>query len=322
MKWAWVLLLLLLVFACGVGVGAKFFAKQSVAPQTQISEQQNKYPFLARRIFLEDPSDTILNFTNLRTYLRKFADSAPNFIGIYFEYLPTGTTVGINDRETLFAASLLKIPMVMEVMKRIEKGEIKEDEELVIEEEDIDKKYGKLWQKGVGTRLSIREVIKQAIVESDNTAYRMLRRRIEDRDLSEVFAYLDIPRDMAGPGGGITTKNFSSILRSLYFSAYLSYDNSNELLKIMSIPSSDDLLRKAIPQDIKVANKFGVYNTGIPNEEIYSDCGIVYLLKRSYTLCVMVKGANSPETAKQQIVDISKVTYQYVREIGNADSRK
>ena len=311
MKLIGLIILVSTSFILGIVIGF------NLLPQDNTISTKNtldKYPYLAKRIFLENPNDVILNFTSLRDNLRMFADKAPNLIGIYFEYLPTGTTIGVNDRETFFAASLLKTPMVMETMKRIEAGEISENEVLIIEEADIDKGYGDLWKKGVGTKVTVKEAIELSMIDSDNTAYRLLRKRIKDKDLKEVFSYLDIPRDLKGIGGGITAKNYSSILRSLYFSAYLSFDKSNELLRIMSMPSEGDLLGNKLPENIKVANKYGVYTSILieDQEEVYSDCGIIYLPKRNYSLCVMVQGATSSETAKKQIIDISETVYEFI----------
>lgn len=304
-----VLVIIVASLFSGIGIGYNLLSQKNTI---EVKDIKDKYPYLAKRIFLDNPNDTILNFTALGANLKMFVDRAPNLIGIYFEYLPTGTTIGVNDRETFFAASLLKTPMVMEVMRRIDEGKISEDELLTIEQADIDKGYGDLWKKGVGAQVTIREAIMLAMVNSDNTAYRLLRKKIENKDLEEVFSYLDIPRDLKGPGGGITAKNYTSILRSLYFSAYLSYEKSNELLKIMSIPYESDLISQSIPESIKVANKIGVHQSLDKKEEIYSDCGIIYIPKRNYTLCVMVQGASKPETAKKQIIDISETVYEYI----------
>lgn len=278
------------------------------------TSDSNQYPFLARRIFLENANDTILSFTNLRNYLRKFSENSPSLIGIYFEYLPTGTTIGINDREVFYAASLIKAPTLMFLMKNIEEGKISYDEMLTVESHHIDSGFGELWKKGTGTKISVKDAFKYALLDSDNTAYRLLLDRVDSLgDITEVYDYLDIPRDIAGPGGGISPKNFSSILRSLYFSAYLSYDKSNEFLDTMSGPSKHDIISLPIPSSIKVANKIGFYENETQND-VYSDCGIVYVPRRNYSLCIMVTGADNYETAKQEIQDVSGVIYKYIRD--------
>ena len=309
----------LFIFVALVSFLAGFLTKNYL-PSSRIEESMSlkkheNYPFLAQRIFLNDPNDTIINFTRLRNDLKKYTDNSPNFIGIYFEYLPTGTTIAINDKEVLFAASLTKIPLVMEVIKRIENGKISEDEKLTITRNNIDKNFGTLWKKDIGAQVTVKEAIKYTVVESDNTAFQMLKERLGNSDLLEIFNYLDIPQQNAGPGRGITTKNFSSVLISLYFSAYLPYEKSNTLLSLMSEESKDndaDWIRKGVPQNVKISNKFGIYESIDQNDRVYSDCGIVYAPKRNYSLCVMVKGAPDQIVAGNEIGDISKKVYDYV----------
>jgi len=75
---------------------------------------KNKYPFLSQRVLLEDyTNDFINNFLPLRQQLHTMIDPYADSFAIYFEYLPTGTSIGINEDTNFTAASLLKVPVVM-----------------------------------------------------------------------------------------------------------------------------------------------------------------------------------------------------------------
>src|SRR3989344_1239102 len=50
------------------------------------------YPYLASRIFTENPNDIIINFTDLRQSLSEYIGEQKEKIGIYFEYLPNGNS--------------------------------------------------------------------------------------------------------------------------------------------------------------------------------------------------------------------------------------
>jgi beta-lactamase class A len=311
MKW-----LVLLVFSVGIlGLGivlsTNLWKPEETAQETQPEET---YSYLAKRIFLENPSDVIINFTDLREQLRGYiAGFEPVKIGVYFEYLFSGQIVGINDREVFYVASLPKIPMAMEALKQIEEGKISPDEMLIIEKGHLDDAFGTLWKKGTGAKISVNEALKLSVVESDNTAYKLLKDRVGDEDLTSLYSYLDIPQDKVSEGRGITPKNYSSILKCIYFSCYLSYEHSNNLLDIMALPSEMDRIKNSVPQDIKVANKFGIYTVlGEEENQVYSDCGIVYVPQRRYILCVMVRGAKVPDEAGKRIEDISKIVYDFV----------
>jgi beta-lactamase class A len=74
---------------------------------------QKKYPLLSKRILQEYPIDVIINFLDLRRELRSQVEPYGSTFGFYFEYLPTGTTIGVNEKLDFYAASLFKVPVVM-----------------------------------------------------------------------------------------------------------------------------------------------------------------------------------------------------------------
>jgi len=160
--------------------------------------------------------------------------------------------------------------------------------------------------------------------KSDNTAFNMLKDAINetltkkagsDNEILFIYDYLDIPKDSSEDTLDISPKNFSSILKSLYFSSYLSYDNSNEVLDILlKRDKSYNMLSAAVPKEIRVADKFGVVNREDQGVLVTSDCGIIYVPKRQYILCVMVK--DEPEKAANIILTVSRMVYQFVSNIG------
>jgi len=275
-------------------------------------EGSQKYPLLSKRIFAEDQNDLLINFVPLRESLREFTNKKTNMVSIYFEYLPSGTSIGINEKEPFFAASLLKLPVAMKTYKSIEEGSIQNSQELTVQAEDIDNGFGDLWKKGIGTKITVEEAVRLSISESDNTADNLLRRLLIKRPVSDVFDYLDIPINVPeGPGAGVTAKNYSSVLRALYLSAYLDRENSNKLLDIMTTSVYRDRLVAGVPKDIKVAHKVGIYRD--PRDlrtQTHSDCGIVYSKSRPYMLCIMTK--SELQESDTFISEISKLVYKYV----------
>src|SRR3989344_1414497 len=148
---------------------------------TQAEEPEaDSYPYLARRIFNENPNDIIINFTDLRQSLREYIGEQNEKIGIYFEYLPNGNSIGINEKEPFFRASLVKVPAVMRAYKLIEEGKLKKNDILTIERVHIDPTYGDLWKRGAGTKITVGEAIRLSISESDNTAYEVKNDRVNN----------------------------------------------------------------------------------------------------------------------------------------------
>jgi beta-lactamase class A len=273
--------------------------------------KKEQYPFLARRIFLENPNDVIINFSTLRQDLRGYVQEGKKPLAIYFQYLPTGSSIGVNDNVPFIAASLLKTPTAMYVHKLIERGEVSKDDEITLTADLIDDGYGTLWEKGPGAKLTVEELLKHSLLYSDNTAHNALFHVVVKGSPEDVYNNLDIPRQVVNGSPAITVKNYSSILRSLFFSSYLSFEHSNEILSLLTRISEGSNLRSNIPTHIPIAQKIGVFEVGSSeNDYIYSDCGIFYVPNRPYILCMMSQ--EDEETASNYVRTVSNMVYQYV----------
>lgn len=285
----------------------------SVLNQQKDQEKNNVdstlYPFLSKRIFAENQNDILINFIPLRQALREYVDKQKGRIGVYFEYLPSGTSIGVNDKMEVRLASLIKIPVIMAVYKQIEAGKLKKDQVLTIGESDINKLFGDLWKRGAGAKVTVEELVKLSLIDSDNTATRTLVSSLPRGAIDDVFDSLDIPKDKAGNLPIISPKNYSSILRALYLSSYLKKQDSNEILEVLTTTQFNDKLPAGVPENVKIAHKIGIFDQQ-DVEKIFSDCGIVYSLQRPYILCIMTK--SSEDKAREYMQHLSKIVYGYV----------
>lgn len=290
--------------------------KQTINNTDATYELSDQFPLLARRIFLENPNDTIINFTSLRSELKTTVESSPYWIGLYFQYLPTGISIGINDREMKKFASLLKVPIAMSVYEGIEKNDWKLDTQLSLDDQNKSDKFGTLFTKPSGTKLSIQEATAIMLRESDNTAKNMLFSLIGKNRLSDTLATLDINIVPDGSDISISPKSYASIFQSLYFSSRLTKKHSQELLEYLTESTFTDGMTGAIPKEIKVAQKMGIHEVSNSNDSVYSNCGIVYLSKRNYIFCSMVSGTDQ-KTAWKTIQLLAKKTYNFVSLVNN-----
>lgn len=287
---------------------------RAISDTTTMVEQRSKHPLVSPRVFVQNQNDIIINFTALRSELSEYVKAQTDLhAGVYFEYLPSGTSVGVNEKDTFVTASLLKVPFIMGVYKRIEQGAIRKDDVITVSEQDIDPYFGSLWKKGAGTKLTVKEAIDLALRESDNTAVRALDSTLSQDLVHEVYDALDIPGDLTVELPVVSPKNYSSVLRCLYLSCYLSADTSQEILDTMTHSIFTDGMKAGVPDVVPVAHKVGYYDMPNQPDLLESDCGIVYAPKRPYSLCVFV---TAPREKEQDITDfmreVSHKVYQYV----------
>jgi beta-lactamase class A len=305
MRFKIISLITLASLAANIVLGYKLFKKPSGVPSPQ-----TQYPYLSKRIFTASPNDIIINFIPLRTALRDYAEHQAGNLGIYFEYLPSGTSIGVNDREEVQLASLSKVPLVMSIFKKIEKGQISLQDNLTMKREHMDQRFGTLWQKGEGTRLRVEELVKSSLQESDNTAYNMLFNALSQEEINEVYENLDIQVTEQGDSQTVSPKSYSSIFRSLYLSSFLTEENSNRILDILTTTTFSGKLTAGVPDNIRVAHKIGVFERLDTSQSIFIDCGIVYVPNRPYIVCAFVQGTD--EEAQNHISHISKMIYGYI----------
>lgn len=270
-----------------------------------------KYPLLSKRIFAQSQNDLILNFVPLRKAIRQYVADQNNSVGVYFEYLPSGISIGANDKTEVKLASLSKVPLAMSIYKKVEQGKIKLTDKIALEEEDLDKKFGTLWKKGAGYQLTVKELVDYSLLESDNTAYHALLRQLTSSDVVEVYENLEIEVLNKDTSPLVSPKSYSSIFKSLFLASYLAEDDSQEILSILTRTMFTDKIPAGIDdKSVKVSHKIGVFSRFDSDETYFTDCGIVYAPNRPYILCIFSN--KQDEVAREQMKYVSKMVYSYV----------
>lgn len=286
-------------------------------PASSMAEEYQKYPLLSKRIFAESQNDILINFVPMNQVLREYIGENKN-ISIYFEYLPSGTSTSINDEMEVKIASLVKVPTAMAIYKAIEQKQLSLDQKVTVQQGDINKEFGDLWKRGIGATLTIQEALDLMLIQSDNTAYSALWRILSQNAINDVLNALNIPLDEEGQFLLITTRRYTSIMRSLYLSSYLQRENSQKILETLTKTNFRDKLEAGVPDDVPVAHKIGNYKPANgSSEQTYSDCGIIYQPSRPYALCVMVAG-ESEDKAREHMKNISQLIYGFVSEVSSS----
>lgn len=277
--------------------------KSQATPTDQI-----QYPLLAKRILIDNPNDAIVKFVPLRKEIERRFQELQVPYSFYFEYLPTGTSIRVGDDVALVGASLLKLPIVMDLYKAAETGKINIDEQVVVEAEMLNDDYGKLYQKGAGYKLSLREAAAITLEESDNTAINVIEKSLYGKLQPEEgsMAAVDADFNTVDNAVVINSKSYASILKCLYFACFNNFNDSQEILSHLTQATSQGRLIDGVPDSIAIAHKFGTSLKNITD----SDCGIFYIPNRPYIVCVMIK--LPAEDASKFDTELSRIIYDAV----------
>ncbi len=288
-----------------------YLLSSNPSPTSTSQSAADDYPLLSRRIFIENPNDTRINFSGLRSQARDYFTSHKLKGSLYFEYLPTGTSVRVNGDEQYRAASLIKLPVAMELYKASELGLLDLDSKTTLKEEWLNADYGTLYQKGAGYELTLRDAVTIMLRDSDNTA---LRAVIDATDKVLPLEYralgsLDVEFAVTDAEGSIDigTRSYSSFFKCLYFACYNNEADSQAILQTLTETPFADRLVAGVDAGVQVSHKIGVFNT-----KIQSDCGIIYIDKNNYVLCIMLEGDDTDKT-NQTIAEISRLVFDFVK---------
>ncbi len=99
-------------------------------------------------------------------------------LGVHVRPLGEQARFGWRDEEDWYLASLVKIPVAVELLARAEAGELTLDEQLVLRERDYVDGAGPTNWAEPGTALTLRELLVPMLTVSDNTATDMLIERL------------------------------------------------------------------------------------------------------------------------------------------------
>lgn len=304
--------LLILIFFVAILMVFLLFKSQPTTTTT------TGYPLINKTVTANLGKHFIINFKSLRLELEKIQKSYPQKTYIYFSYLNNGSWIGLNERDEFVAASTLKVPIAMALMKAVEEKKLKLSDSYSLEELDLNQDFGDLYKVGADRELTLEELMKIMLEQSDNTAFNAILNifdRIGVNDpLGEVYGFLgwefapDIPEFGIVPNySKITLKTLANLFIALYDAKYVSIEGSNQILGYLANTPFDDRIAVGIPEGITVSHKIG---TAVP-DETFSDCGIIYAPNRHYILCLGSNGGDEKRAAKF-MAEVSEAVYEYV----------
>ncbi len=255
-----------------------------------------------------DNQTIILHFNELKPQVESEIEkyNEKSHTGIFLQDIKTGAWLGINEREGFFPASLLKVPIMLAILKKVDRNEITLEDTIILEESDIDQNAGDLYEIGVGAELTVWDLIKAMILSSDNTAKNALKRQLTEAELNAVFTHVGIPNPYLPENDQtVTPRGYTRLLKSIYYASFLSPELSEKAMDIMTDTEMENLISARIPSEVQVAHKFSERPDGL------GDCGIIYHPKNPYLICILTKEMEVPK-AKALISSLSEIVYNYV----------
>jgi len=240
--------------------------------------------------------------------------------GLYVLNLTTGAQASVNADRVFPAASLYKLPIMIETIRQIQLGRISPDQMLVVSRANYVLGSGVL-QGRLGESLPVRDLLRLMIGESDNIAAMMLLDLTGLNNVNQTMVGLGLQSTrlldwhLASANEGIgpystSPADVGTLLQTVAQGRLVDQATSDEALRLLGQKQASDLLSEALPWNVKVAHKWGE----IPGAR--HDAGIVYTPRFQYIIVVMTENVD-PRGSPTYIRDVSKSVYDYFDQQAN-----
>jgi beta-lactamase class A len=235
-------------------------------------------------------------------------------VGLYVHNLTTGAQASVNASRVFPAASLYKVPIMVETVRQIRLGRISPDQMMTVQRAHWVPGSGVL-QGRVGDALPIRELLRLLIAESDNIAAMMLLDATGLNNVNDTMQSLGLVGtrllDYRAPGayenGGpyfTSPDDMGKLLSTIATGNLVDQEASDEALRLLGQKQASDLLGESLPWNVKVAHKWGE----IPGAR--HEAGLVFSPKFQYVIVVMTQDVD-PRGSPSYIRDLSKTIYDF-----------
>lgn len=270
------------------------------------------YKLIKPLIYAEQTEESS-KYSDIKSQLTNYIDQLKNSqklisASIYLKDFDQGEWMCINDTETYYPGSLIKVPGLISYLKMAEKNPELLNKKLVFNSggRTIPNQTFNSRQIFPGKEYTIRELLKFMISYSDNNATYLLNKNVDMVVFQKLFTDLNIPK-FTKKNTVITAKNFSAFLNVLFNASYLSRENSEFAIELLEECDFKIGMVKGLPINTIIAHKFG--EMGDSTTRQLHESGLIYIHNEPYLLTIMTKGYDVKELP-EIISTMSKMVYQ------------
>ncbi len=203
-------------------------------------------------------------------------------VGIYFED-PEGDVFSLNSDEIFHAASTMKVPVMMEIFRKIENGKLRLDQPVTVKnqfksiidgslysltpEEDSDTEIYRM----IGETRTLGQLVERMINQSSNLATNIVIQMADAQDVMAMMKEIgasgmtvlrgveDIKAYDAGKNNTTSARALAICLKAILNPKYFSESSREEMFKILISQTSKKIAKgiQADQKSLKVASKDG-----------------------------------------------------------------
>ncbi len=233
---------------------------------------------------------------------------------VYYLNLKTGAYMSWRGDEPVAAASVIKIPILLDYFRAVGEGKFKPEDPLIYELIHQTGGSGELQYKVPGFDIPSLEVARTMIQISDNSSTNMfidylggtdeLNERFRRMGLRDTYLKNWLP-DLTGTNK-ISTRDMATALYNIAYTPYLCGSCQEQALDILKGTRNKRLIPAGLPPGTTVAHK-----TGDIGESLGDSALVLLPGNDAYLLSIQIERPFNDYGAKTMIIDISKMVYEH-----------
>jgi beta-lactamase class A len=260
--------------------------------------------------------------------LAEVKDAVAGVAGVAFRDMETGDTLFINADDSFHAASTMKVPVMIELYRRIDAGTLSLDQGIPLVNQFASIVDGSPFALDpasdsdssaylrVGSRVPVRELVDRMITRSSNLATNALialvgasranatAHELGATNIRVLRGVEDTKAFQAGLNNTTTARDLAALMFAIESGTAASRASCDAMRNVLLRQEFNGEIPAGLPAGIPVAHKTG-FITGVLH-----DAAIVYPPHRKpYVLVVLTRGIPDQAIARQLIADISRLVY-------------
>jgi beta-lactamase class A len=251
-------------------------------------------------------------------------------VGVAFRDLSNGDTLYIGADERFHAASTMKVPVMIELFRQIDRHRLSFDQRLELKNEFASIVDGSpytlnagddsdsLVYTWVGSRVSVHDLLEHMITRSSNLATNTLiglvgaraanatAHSLGARDIQVLRGVEDGKAFAAAMNNMTTARDLATLMTAIETGVAASRTSTDSMRAVLLRQQFNDEIPAGLPPGTRVAHKTGQITGHL------HDAAIVYPQHRGpYVLVVLTRGIEDEKVARSLIADISRLVYDH-----------
>jgi beta-lactamase class A len=272
---------------------------------------------------------------------RRIAEVPGATVGVAFRDLARGDTLYLGADERFHAASTMKVPVMIELFRRAERGQISLSQRIALKNEfasivdgtpyslDAKDDSDSLVYRWIGSSVSVHDLLEHMITRSSNLATNTLiavvgatranatAHELGAKDIQVLRGVEDNKAYEAGMNNRTTARDLAVLMAAIETGKAASPASTDSMRAILSRQEFNDEIPAGLPAGTRVAHKTGQITGHL------HDVAIVYPQgRRPYVLVVLTRGIPDEKVARSLIADISRLVYEHAVQGASASAAR